>query len=656
MVILGLHFGHDASIAVLRDGVPLYLLEKERLNRVKHAIGLDAADVELALQSAGLSPRDVDACAVTSTQGIESVFFEPERLSFRFDGGVDLPAPHARSLMRDGDHELLPVNDAQLHEDLGRQRAGVQLVNPHYVESFRQYGLDSLERAASFPPLEQFAMLTKWRLVTQLAEIAKTSYAAQIDEDFARSFHVPISVRLIDRDVPGILLSHHYAHAAYAFFESGADDAAILTHDAGVDGATYRAGMFYYAQDRFVYPLTPHYLSAGRLYDAVASVLGLGVSGGAGKLMGLAAYGHPRYYHDSLSGNMYDAPFPERKAPQGWFNFVLDCAGPGPDRSAIGDAARVLEKLCVDIAATCQKTFEKTIEKAIVALRGACATSGISSDLLVMCGGTALNCPANTLAFESSGYRDVFVPPACGDTGLSLGAAYTLYHTVLGKPRAHSRRSAADRMYLGRAYDAGEFRAALAEHGSALAATSLGDAAADDAAETIARDGIIGWFEGRSEIGPRALGHRSILADARASANWRRINEVKGREHWRPFAPAVLAESREAWFANGPAVSPYMLFNARVLNDRIPAITHIDGTSRIQTVGVENGMFYRLLRSFAERTGVPVVLNTSFNGPGEPIVETPADALRFFAASRLDAVYIDGWKVVKTKAADPVPA
>lgn len=169
--------------------------------------------------------------------------------------------------------------------------------------------------------------------------------------------------------------------------------------------------------------------------------------------------------------------------------------------------------------------------------------------------------------------------------------------------------------------------------------------AAEDAGRMVAQDKVIAWFEGRSEIGPRALGHRSIICDPRQAANWRRVNEIKKREVWRPFAPAVLREKAGAWFDGGPALSPHMLFTSTVRGDGLPAITHVDRSARVQTVGPECGGFRRLIEVFDRETGTPVVMNTSFNGPGEPIVETPEHAVDFLLNTGIDAVYVDGVKL-----------
>ncbi|MGH6885094.1 MAG: carbamoyltransferase C-terminal domain-containing protein, partial [Geminicoccales bacterium] len=266
---------------------------------------------------------------------------------------------------------------------------------------------------------------------------------------------------------------------------------------------------------------------------------------------------------------------------------------------------------------------------------------------LCYAGGTALNCPANSLIAQDGRFTSVHVPPWCDDSGLALGAALALYHNVLDQPLpARAAEGAAVDAYLGARIPEAEIDAALQRHGAAIVCESVPDGA-DIAAQDVAADRVIAWFEGRSEIGPRALGHRSILADPRKPENWGRVNRIKGREAWRPFAPAVLTDRAAEWFDGLPLPSPHMLFTAQVKSIDLPAITHVDGSSRIQTVDESCGAFHRLLRRFDSLTGCPVVLNTSFNGPGEPIVESPDDALQFFLQSDLDALYLEGRRVRK---------
>jgi carbamoyltransferase len=240
----------------------------------------------------------------------------------------------------------------------------------------------------------------------------------------------------------------------------------------------------------------------------------------------------------------------------------------------------------------------------------------------------------------------MFVEPGCDDSGLAMGAAAWLYHNVLEQPKPARTAGTHATPYLGLETPGEMIRAALDAAGDAIEFTVCEDAARS-AAKDLEADRVIGWFEGRSEIGPRALGHRSILADARPGANWARVNALKGREAWRPFAPAVLASEAETWFLGLPRSSPYMLFTGTVRSHQLPAITHADGSARVQTVDRDCGEFFRVLEHFFALTGVPIILNTSFNGPGEPIVETPQDALRFLMHSTLDALYMGGMRVTR---------
>jgi carbamoyltransferase len=264
--------------------------------------------------------------------------------------------------------------------------------------------------------------------------------------------------------------------------------------------------------------------------------------------------------------------------------------------------------------------------------------------VLCLSGGCALNCPSNSRLFREGPFRKIFVEPGCDDSGLAIGAAAWLYHNVLDQPVPPRADYASP--YLGLPISTDAIQAALDAAGEGIQFTACPDSAQAAAAD-LAEDRIIGWFEGRSEIGPRALGHRSILADPRQAANWSRVNALKGREAWRPFAPAVLESEAENWFEGMPLPSPYMLFTGAVRSSDLPAITHADGSARIQTVDSSCGEFFRVVEQFFAKTGMPVVLNTSFNGPGEPIVESPTDALRFLVNSRLDALYIGGMRVTR---------
>ena len=231
-----------------------------------------------------------------------------------------------------------------------------------------------------------------------------------------------------------------------------------------------------------------------------------------------------------------------------------------------------------------------------------------------MSGGCALNCPANSMLHRIGRFSEIFVPPSVDDSGLALGAAFLTTHDLFDIPRVKHDPYSSTSAYLGRSWSKSQVKAAIAANVSDILIEEPLNAP-DQAAKDLANNRIIAWFEGRSEIGPRALGNRSILANPRFKENWRRTNEIKTREHWRPFAPAVLEEKSDEWFEGAPSISPFMLFTAQVKSKSLPAVTHVDGSARVQTVGKQCGGIRKVLESLDQRTGVPVVLNTSFNGP-----------------------------------------
>jgi carbamoyltransferase len=265
---------------------------------------------------------------------------------------------------------------------------------------------------------------------------------------------------------------------------------------------------------------------------------------------------------------------------------------------------------------------------------------------LTMAGGVALNCVANSRIWREGPFDDVWVQPASGDSGTALGAALHVAHALGDDVRP---MPGAD---LGRSWTDDELAAWLDR---AQIDYERPDDVADAIAEVLAEDGVVAWFQGASEYGPRALGHRSLLADPRRAANLERLNDVKGREQFRPVAPMVL-EQRAAELFDGPLPSPYMLFTHRVhpaWRDRIPAVVHVDGTARIQTVdGAREPLVARMLEGFERRTGVPVVVNTSLNTAGRPMVDDPRDALECFGSAPVDALAI-GPFVVRRPARTP---
>jgi carbamoyltransferase len=644
MNVLGLHFGHDAAVAVIRDGQIASYVLRERHRRVKHAMTLQWANVEAALAEAGVKADDIDHCAITSTQSIELIIDEPQRLAIQLQ-------PHPR--------DRTPCSFTQLLRGRGGSPQGTrsllqivygsdrQSIQYRYYSRFFPEHRD--RQASDFTTVEwidDYVVHPGWTGMT-LQDIGRIDASALLREDLLRhGFHYPATVILDERPVPASFVNHHAAHAASSFYQSGFGEAAVLTHDGFANGVGYHSGLTFYGQDRRIYPLSPHHLALGVLYDSVGLALELGPIGAAGKLMGLAAYGSPRFYDRSFAGNWYDWEWRGRGIRQ----WVAHCGAVaqemGYDMRPLAIRSQMTEPINIDIAASTQKLFEETYLRAVESLHALLLHSGRPVANLCLSGGCALNCPSNTRVAREGPFAHVFVEPGCDDSGLAIGAALWLYHNVMDRPLPTPTCSGHATPYRGVEILPSHIEQALTQFADRIEVTPC-DNPALWAAQDLANDRVIAWYEGRSEIGPRALGHRSILADPRNANNWPRVNTIKGREWWRPFAPAVLASQAHHWFGGLPLPSPYMLFNAAVRSTQIPAVTHADNSSRIQTVDPSCGRFFDLLEAFFARTGVPVLLNTSFNGPGQPIVESPAHALGFLLNSSLDALYLPAYRVTR---------
>ncbi len=448
-------------------------------------------------------------------------------------------------------------------------------------------------------------------------------------------------------DGPVYMIEHHLSHAASAFLVSPFREAALLTVD-GVgewSTATYGRGrdseIELSKEIRF-----PH--SLGLLYTAATGYLGFKVNSAEYKVMGLAPYGTPRYEREvrELVDVGDDGSF---RLDMEYFayHYGLQMTTErfhrlfgGPPR----EPETPLDQRHKDIAASFQKVTEDVMLKMA---RHQHRETGLPD--LCLAGGVALNCVANGRILREGPYRDIFVQPAAGDAGGALGVAAYIQNGVLGQPRCFVMRDA----FLGPCYDTDEIRAFLKVRGATYEEMDR-EALLESTARAIADQEVEGWFQGRMEYGPRALGARSILADPRNPENRDRVNlKIKFRESFRPFAPAVLAE-RAAEYFELDRESPFMLLVAQARDGatRLPATTHVDGSARLQTVDREtNRLFHELLSAFDRLTGTPVLINTSFNVRGEPIVCTPADALACFNATGMDRLVID--RFVLRKQAQP---
>ena len=424
---------------------------------------------------------------------------------------------------------------------------------------------------------------------------------------------------------------HHLAHQASAFLAAPFDECAVLTLDgrgerASTQYGAYRNGRY----ERLGEVTLPH--SLGLLYEKVTRHLGFLHSSDEYKVMALASLGTPRLV-------------PEMRA-------CVQVGGDGQYRidgpplahwSSPRERGQPFLPVHADIAHAVQRVLEETVLEIAHWLRTA---TGLPH--LAMAGGVALNCVMNGFLRDARVFDEIWVQPAAGDAGTALGAALWIDREARGgadAPRAFWMEHA----YLGPAYSEPEIEGALAH---AHATYARPDDLPGLVADRLADDRIVGWFQGRMEFGPRALGSRSILASPLHAQMQRRLNELKDREDFRPVAPAVLEEAAGEWFEDC-ANSPFMLFVHRVppeRRSRIPAACHADGTARVQTVSrLHNPLYHDTIAAFAERAGVPVVINTSFNTRGKPIVCTPRDALECFFTSPLDVLAIGPYVVEKAE-------
>ncbi len=591
MYILGISgYFHDSAACLLKDGLLVAAAEEERFSRKKHDHGFPDLAIVFCLRQAGISAKDLDY----------AVFYEKPFVKFQ---------------------RILQGSLAT------------------YPRSWR-----------AFP--EAMGQWFKEKLWTRSLIQEKLGIDAQ-----------------------RILFSeHHISHAASAFFCSPYDEAAIMTVDGVGEWTTTTTGFgraFWSGQGRNELVLNkeirfPH--SLGLLYSAFTAFLGFEVNEGEYKVMGMAPYGQPRYldrvgkilqlqrdgsfainldyvsYHysdrDSFSPRLVEL-FGKPRLPES--DFFTRSTGL-PD----GADAKSVERneYYADVAASIQTATEEALLAMAKRLH---EETGLSK--LCLAGGVAYNSVANGRLLRESGFDELYIQPAAGDSGGALGAALWAYHVVLQQPRLFVMEHA----YWGDGATHAEIEDALKNRG--LSYDTLDDEdMLDEVAGAIAAGDVIGWYQGRTEWGPRALGNRSILADPRRAEMKQLVNEkVKFREPFRPFAPSLLIDrvpdfmEMENCDRHYPA--QFMLYVANVRPERqsvIPAVTHANGTSRLQAVSAKtNPRYAALIERFGERTGVPVLLNTSFNLRGEPMVNTPSDAVNTFLASGLDSVVLGPYLVRK---------
>ena len=468
-----------------------------------------------------------------------------------------------------------------------------------------------------------------------------------------------------------LFCEHHLSHAASAFYPSPFDNAAVLTMDGVGEWATTSAAVGDGNRLEITQEIHfPH--SLGLLYSAATYYTGFRVNSGEYKVMGLAPYGEPKYLQLILDHLIDLKPDGSFRLDMSYFDYCTGFTMTNDRFAALfGQPVRSPDQLLTPFHMDVAASIQAVLDEAVLRLTRSLAKQTGSKNLC-LAGGVALNCVANGKVLRDGRFDNIWIQPAAGDAGGALGAALAAYHLFKGQPRKANGADAMAGAYLGPHFPQAEVERRLTAAGARFAV--LGEHEMIDAtAQALASQKAVGWFQGRMEFGPRSLGARSILGDPRSPAMQKNLNlKVKYRESFRPFAPAVLREDVSEWFDH-TSDSPYMLIVAdvrpekrrqmtadeqalfgidklNVARSEIPAVTHVDYSARIQTVHADtNPLFHQLLGRFKALTGCPILVNTSFNVRGEPIVCTPEDAFRCFMGNELDLLVIGNCVLQKTE-------
>ena len=594
--VLGISaFYHDSAAALIIDGKIIAAAQEERFTRIKHDSSYPSNAINFVLEFGGLEIGDVDSI----------VFFEKPFLKFE------------------------------------------RLIETYLAFSPRGF--------QSF--IKSMPIWLKEKLFQKKFLIEKIQKHGHIENLSRKLF----------------FSEHHLSHAASAFFPSPYEEALIITADGVGEWATTTIAIGEKNKIKIVKELNfPH--SLGLLYSAFTYYTGFKVNSGEYKLMGLAPYGKPKY-KDMILNNLIDVKEDGSfLLNQDYFNYATGLTmTTGKFEKLFGRKVRDAKKdnitnFHMDIAASIQEVTEEIILKICKF-----AKNKFKIENLCLAGGVALNCVANGKILKKKIFKNIWIQPAAGDAGCALGAALAYWHIEKDKTRLVEKEDSMQGSMLGPKFSKLFIKNFLDKVGANYQELDENEIIKKTSQE-ITNGKAIGWFQGRSEFGPRALGNRSILADPRDSKMQKLLNlKIKFRESFRPFAPAVIEEEVSNWF-DMKEKSPYMLLVAQIREEiknkanikeqenlngfeklklglsQIPAVTHVDCSARVQTVNEKkNGKFYKLLQEFNNKTGCPVLVNTSFNVRGEPIVNTPEDAFNCFMGNKLDILVIENFFLTKEK-------
>ena len=449
-----------------------------------------------------------------------------------------------------------------------------------------------------------------------------------------------------------ISVPHHLAHAASAYYFSSFDDAIVLSVDGYGEFESTAAWRVKNGEFEKIVSIPAVYGSLGLLYEEVSIKIGYESLEGPGKVMGLAPYGEASKYYEKLKSSIKfdDKDYPFRfNIPGEWkikgthvyyrmpYRYIASALY--PDAHVPWDPRGELHPDATNLAWAVQAVTEE-----VMLHLAKWTKENVSGDKLALAGGVALNAKANMVIHYAKIFNDIFMFPAANDAGGPIGAAAWVYEHVLG---GKMRKDRLRTVYLGPEYSDDEVKKVVERGG--WSARYVGDDV-NPVVDLVVKGNVVAWYQGRAELGPRALGNRSIIADPRKKDMWSIVNKIKGREWWRPLAPSLLEENVGKYFID-PVPHQFMILMFKYRNDMcevVPAVCHVDQTARPQTVSKdENKTWYELIKAFKDITGEGIILNTSFNLAGEPLVETPVDAIKSFALGGFKAIYLQGWPIQK---------
>jgi len=592
MIILGISaYYHDSAACILKDGEIIYSLHEERLTRIKHDKDFPREALKLGLSKYSINFDDID----------HIVFFDKPFLKFE---------------------RLLET----------------------YVFYSPFLGYESFKK--SIPIWIKEKIFQKDLIIKELNEILKNPGKKRINEKL-------------------IFSEHHLSHAASAFFASNFNESAIITMDGVGEWATTTFGVGKNNKIKILNEIKyPH--SLGLLYSAFTYFLGFEVNSGEYKLMGLAPFGKAKYFNliiNKVINVKEDGSF---ILNQDYFNYSVGLTMTNKKFSELfsikkREPSEKIDQNHMDLAASIQKVLEYVIIKICKHVKNITKMKN-----LCLSGGVALNCVANFKIGLEKIFENIWVQPASGDAGSSIGSAMYVYYHILNKERNLKNEDRMKGCYLGNNYSNVEIEKILNKFDIKYTPMS-DDKISKIISKEISEGKIIGWLQGKSEFGPRALGARSILADPRPVDMQKKLNlKIKFRESFRPFAPSIMSEHQKNWF-DSFNLNQYMSFVSKTkdfkmneeyryngfksldyIQSKIKAVTHVDGTSRVQTVYKNlNPKFHNLIEDFYKITGIPLLINTSFNVRGEPIVETPEHALKCFLGTELDYLVMENFVIKK---------